>query len=122
MSENAMSDSDDAPVDMVWLRECTDNDKEMIKTLLGMFFERTGTYLDELDAAIAAGNAPSVRRISHACAGSAGTCGMAKLAPLFKALEQMGLSGKLDGAAATAATVRIEYAKAKAFADGLNLG
>jgi HPt (histidine-containing phosphotransfer) domain-containing protein len=120
MSDNPAGDGDE-PIDMEWLRECTDNNAGVMKTLLDMFFPRTATFLDELDTAIAAGNAKEVRRIGHACAGSSGTCGMARLTPLFKELERMGSSGTLDGAAAIAATARSEFAKAKAFADALKL-
>ena len=116
MADNASSD---APIDMNWLRECTDNDIDAIKTLLDMYFTRTSGLLADLDKAIAAGNADDVRRLAHTCSGSSGTCGMVKLTPLFKELEKIGASGKLDQAAAVAAQARQEFKHAGDFSSGM---
>ena len=125
MSENAAKDQlpgGEALVDFEWLRECTDNDTDAIKSLLDLYFNRTATLLTELDAAIANGKPEDVRRLGHACSGTSGTCGMIKLAPLFKELERIGASGTTDGAAAVATSARLEFNQAKAYADGTVLG
>jgi HPt (histidine-containing phosphotransfer) domain-containing protein len=125
MSDSAAGGQDGdncAPVDFVWLRECTDNDADAMKSLLDLFFNRTATLLNELDTAVGAGNAAEVRRLGHACAGSSGACGMVKLMPLFKELERLGTSGTVDGAAPIAAVVRSEFNRAKAFIDGTVIG
>ncbi len=123
MSDSASSDqnagSNAAPVDFVWLRECTDNDADAMKSLLDMYFNRTATLLGELDTAIAAGNALEVRRVGHACAGSSGVCGIVKLVPPFKDLERLGASGTLNGATALAVAARSEFSRAKAVVDGM---
>jgi HPt (histidine-containing phosphotransfer) domain-containing protein len=113
MAENASSN--DGPVDFDWLRECTDDDPGAMKTLLDTYFARTTTLLDELDKAVAAGNATEVRRVAHACTGSSGTCGMVKLTPLFKELEKKGAAGALDGAAQLAAQARDEFGRTREF-------
>lgn len=116
---NPQNPGGDAPVDFTWLRECTDNDADALKTLLDLYFSRTTTLIAELDKAIADGTAPEVRRLAHACSGSSGTCGMVKLAPLFKSLEKMGANGTLDGAAAIAAQVHQEFTRAGEFVNGM---
>ena len=121
MADNAPS-GNDAPVDLNWLRECTDNDADAMKTLLDLYFSRTATQLVELDKAIATGSASDVRRLAHACSGSSGTCGMVTLAPLFKSLEKMGADATLDGAAAIAAQAHQEFARAGAFVSGMRKG
>ena len=60
-------DEHDAPVDMTWLRECSDNDVETMTSLVTLFLSRTEQLLDELDGALAANSAADVRRIAHAC-------------------------------------------------------
>ncbi len=125
MSENAAKDQlpgGEVLVDFEWLRECTDNDTDAIKSLLDLYFDRTAKLLGELDVAIASGRAEEVRRLGHACSGTSGTCGMVKLAPLFKELERIGATGTVDGAAAIATAVRSEFSQAKSFADGTVLG
>lgn len=113
----AGGDETDPPVDLGWLRECTDNDTDVMDTMLGMYFSRTSALLNDMDAAIAAGNAAEVRRLGHACVGSSSTCGMTKLAALFKELERKGVAGSVDGAAEIAAQARVEFARSKAYID-----
>lgn len=108
-------DEHDAPVDMDWLRECSDNDAETMTSLLTLFLTRTAQMIDELDGALAANSAADVRRISHACAGSSGACGMVTLAPLFKELERMGAGNNLSDAAGRARLVRSEFERVKVF-------
>ena len=111
----------DAPVDYVWLRECTDDDPVVMKSLLDLFFNRTTTLLKELDAAIAAGNAPEVRRLAHACVGSCGACGMVKQTPHFKTLEKLGAAGTLEGASAALTAAHTEFSHAKEYVNGMTL-
>lgn len=111
------SGDEEAPVDLDWLRECTDNDADVMNTMLEMYFTRTRTMLDEMEKAIAAGTPAEVRRLGHACVGSSSTCGMVKLAALFKELERKGVAGTVEGAAEITAQARVEYARSKDFID-----
>jgi HPt (histidine-containing phosphotransfer) domain-containing protein len=111
--------TEDAPIDMDWLRECTDGDSAMIKSMLNLYMERTAALIIELDGAIAANSAPEVRRIAHACLGSSGTCGIVNMAALFKRLEKMGIDAELGDASKVAADVRSEFERVKKFASAI---
>lgn len=110
-----MSSESAPPVDMVWLKECTDDDADAMKAMVDLYLTRTTAQLTELDAAIAADSASDVRRIAHACVGSSGTCGMTGMAQIFKRLEKMGGSGKLVDAAPIASEARAEFERVKVF-------
>jgi len=109
------SSAGNPPVDLVWLKECTDDDLDAMKAMVELYLARTTTQLSELDAAIAADSASDVRRIAHACVGSSGTCGMNGMSQIFKRLEKMGASGKLIDAAPIAAEARAEFERVKLF-------
>jgi two-component system, sensor histidine kinase and response regulator len=117
----ASEESDNAPIDMDWLRECSDGNSTFIKEMLDLYMTRTAALIVELDAAIASNSAPDVRRIAHACSGSSGTCGIAKMAALFKSLEKMGLEGTLDDAPRVASEVRAEFERVEQFAATITL-
>lgn len=110
-----------SPIDMDWLRECTDDDPEAMKSMLELYLTRTTAMLVELQGAINAESAEEVRRISHACAGSSGACGIAAMSPLFRELEAMGKAGNLAGAQDRAKRLESEFARVRAYitANGL---
>ena len=116
-----MTQDSNSPIDMDWLRECTDGDADAMKTLLDLYVNRTTTLITELDGAIATASAPDVKRIAHACVGSSGTCGVVAMVPHFKSLEKMGAEGKLEAAPAVLATVRREFQRTTAYIDSQGL-
>lgn len=109
------SENEDCPVDLDWLRECTDDDPEAMRTMANLYVTRTTTQLVELESAIARNAALDVHKIAHGCVGSSGTCGMTKIAVVFKELEKMGKAGELAGAGALSEQARAEFERIKAF-------
>ncbi|MCW8130071.1 MAG: Hpt domain-containing protein [Planctomycetota bacterium] len=103
------------PVDMDWLEECNDGDQEAMKAMVALFFSRAEPQLKDLEEAIAAQDVAAVRRVSHACAGSSGTCGMKALEKSWRTLEEMAKQGTLENAASVAAKVREDITRTSAF-------
>jgi CheY-like chemotaxis protein len=85
------------PVDMDRLMEFSDGTPESLRELINLYLTQTRKQLDELRAAVKAGDAGEVRRVAHSSAGASATCGMQCLAPLLRQLEHLGAEGKLDG-------------------------
>ncbi len=89
----------EAPVDMARLTEFTDGSPENLRELVALYLEQTTSQMEQLKAAVAAGNPVEVRRLAHSCAGASATCGMTRLVPLLRELERQGRQGTLTDAA-----------------------
>ena len=111
----AQADGHDPPVDLDWLNECMDNDAEAIKTIVDLYVTRTDGQILELETAMSANAAADVKRIAHSCVGSSGTCGMERMASLFKSLEKLGAARNLMGGPAVVNEVRQEFERVKQF-------
>jgi CheY-like chemotaxis protein/HPt (histidine-containing phosphotransfer) domain-containing protein len=85
-------------VDMDRMRDLTDGNLESLRELVEMYFNQTDKQFVQMKEAIGAGNADSVRRIAHSCAGASATLGMTHLVPKLRDLEKLGASGSLTGA------------------------
>ncbi|MBX7144961.1 MAG: Hpt domain-containing protein [Oligoflexia bacterium] len=72
-----------------------DNDSQLLKELVQMFFSEYPTALTAIHAAIAAGNADALRKSAHSIKGAAGNVGAVRAHSLALALEKMGASGNL---------------------------
>src|SRR5204863_10033968 len=77
----------EAPVAMDRLLEFTDGSAENLRELVTLYLNQTAEQMEQLEAAVAAGDAPEVRRLAHSCAGASSTCGMRRLLPLLRELE-----------------------------------
>lgn len=115
------SEADAPPVDMEWLEECNDGERDAMKAMVELFFSRVVGQLKEVEAAIAAGDPGNVRRIAHASAGASGTCGMRAIEKQWRALEKMGIEGDLANAAPTAAQVHVELERTSQFLTEMGL-
>jgi CheY-like chemotaxis protein len=80
-----------------------------LKIVIDSFLDETPGLLDELDRALAAGDAAEVRRVAHSLKSNGADFGAATFAELCKQLEMMGKTGDLSGAAGPAAELRTEY-------------
>ena len=87
-------------------------DEEAI-ALLGTFVETTEPELDALEAAVAAGNWPDVRRHAHAAAGAARMAGAPAMAALCSDVELLAAAGD-PAAGALAHGIRPAFAAASA--------
>jgi CheY-like chemotaxis protein len=103
------------PVDMVRMNDLTDGNADSLRELMEIFFTQTTSQFTQLRAAIAAGNADQVRRLAHSCAGASATLGMTRLVPLIRALEKLGASGTLTGAAEICENAAREFENIRAF-------
>jgi CheY-like chemotaxis protein/nitrogen-specific signal transduction histidine kinase/HPt (histidine-containing phosphotransfer) domain-containing protein len=102
-------------VDMERLLEFTDGNAESFRELATLYLEQTGGQLEQLEAAVQAGNAPEVRRLAHSCAGASATCGMRRLAPALREIERRGHEGNLEGTAELCTEAGREFAKIQSF-------
>jgi CheY-like chemotaxis protein len=96
---NTNNSMNDIPaVDMKRLQEFTEGDPANLTELATLYVKQTSQQLEQLQAAIKTGDAPGVRRIAHSCAGASATCGMKRIVPLLRDLEEQGDAGKLTTA------------------------
>jgi CheY-like chemotaxis protein/HPt (histidine-containing phosphotransfer) domain-containing protein len=103
------------PVDMERLNEFTDGNPESLKELATLYLNQTAEQLEQLDSAVAAGVASEVRRLAHSCAGASATCGMRRLAPILRELENKGLTGDLSNAAQLCVQANAEFQRIRSF-------
>ncbi len=106
---------DDACVDMDRLNDFTDGNPESLRELVTLYLQQTGTQIEQLEAAVAANQPAEVRRLAHSCAGASATCGMRRLVPILRELEQQGFDGKLTNAVELGQDVVAEFARIREF-------
>jgi len=102
--------SDDSPVDLERMNEFTDGNPESLRELATLYVQQTNTQLEQLEAAIQAGQTQQVRHLAHSCAGASATLGMRRLVPLLRELEKQGHEGKLTTAPQLCKDVLVEFA------------
>ena len=100
---------EEAPVEMERLLDFTNGDPESLRELVTLYLEQTTTQIEQLSAAVQAGDAAEVRRVAHSCAGASATCGMRRLVPLLRELERQGYEQKLTSAAELSRQVGNEF-------------
>ena len=76
-------------MDIAVLMDAACNDQEIAATLLKLFFELTSQEQAHLNDAVAQGNAPTASAVAHKVAGSCASCGMNRLAALFRETEHL---------------------------------
>ncbi|HXI72698.1 MAG TPA: response regulator [Verrucomicrobiae bacterium] len=103
------------PVDMDRLNDLTDGNADSLRELVEMFFKQTTGQFAQLQAAIADGNSPEIRRVAHSCAGASATLGMMRLGRLMRDLEKAGAAGALTSAPQICEDAAHEYAAVTAF-------
>jgi HPt (histidine-containing phosphotransfer) domain-containing protein len=91
------------------LLDFTSGDPESLRELVTLYLEQTTTQIEQLSAAVQAGDAAEVRRVAHSCAGASATCGMRRLVPLLRELERQGYEQKLTSAAELSRQVGNEF-------------
>jgi signal transduction histidine kinase/CheY-like chemotaxis protein len=86
----------------------TGGDAALLAELAGIFLAEEPRWLEEIDAAIAAGDAAAVRRVAHTLKGGVDHCGAGSARELALALERVGQSGDLAAAPAARDALRAE--------------
>jgi CheY-like chemotaxis protein/nitrogen-specific signal transduction histidine kinase len=112
----------EAPVDMQRLLEFTDGSVENLRELVSLYLNQTAEQMEQLEAAIAAGEVTEVRRLAHSCAGASSTCGMRRLVPLLRELERQGMEGKLITASEICEEAGRQFAQIRAFLEAYMAG
>jgi CheY-like chemotaxis protein/nitrogen-specific signal transduction histidine kinase/HPt (histidine-containing phosphotransfer) domain-containing protein len=119
----APQSAEPGPVDMERLQEFTDGNPENLRELATLYLNQTTEQLEQLDTAVAAGAAAEVRRLAHSCAGASATCGMRRLAPILRQLENQSFAGDLSNAAQLCCQANAEFERIRTFlADCLTRG
>jgi HPt (histidine-containing phosphotransfer) domain-containing protein len=99
---------DEAVLDLAQLKEITMNDDELMREVLGVMLDDTGSQLLLLDAAIQAGDLPSCRRLAHYSRGACANVGAGRAAAVCLRLEQSANSGEIAACSQSLAALRDE--------------
>jgi CheY-like chemotaxis protein len=106
------------PVDMERLLDFSDGSADNLRELVALYLKQTAEQLDQLAAAVPAGDAATVRRLAHSCAGASSTCGMVRIVPILRELERLGEEKQLAPAAALCRRAQSEFAAIREFLEG----
>jgi CheY-like chemotaxis protein/HPt (histidine-containing phosphotransfer) domain-containing protein len=87
-------------------------DPAFVAELLDTFATDGRAMVDDLDEAIGRGDAETARRMAHTLKSNAATFGAISLSDVCRELEAVTKTGRLEGAAGLAETVRLEYERA----------
>jgi HPt (histidine-containing phosphotransfer) domain-containing protein len=82
------------------------------RRILRIYLDTSGDGVREVERAITAGNADSLRRAAHTLTSSTGNVGATNLSDLFRQLEAKGRAADLSGAPALLDAMRQEYKRA----------
>jgi HPt (histidine-containing phosphotransfer) domain-containing protein len=80
------------------IHHCAD-DREMFEAMVGYFFDEADRTVDELRAAMVAGDAAAVARIAHRFKGTVGYLGAQTATDATRRVERSGIDGDLSCAA-----------------------
>jgi HPt (histidine-containing phosphotransfer) domain-containing protein len=94
------------------LRE-TVGGEEALQEVMTTFIDDTERVLAALRSDVGAGRAAEVRRHAHSLKSTAASFGATGLSELCRRLEELGLAGDLDGAAALVADIATEFARVR---------
>lgn len=96
----------DEPVDIEALRELKEIMEDQFSVLVDTFLEDSATRMQEIEAALAAGDADALRSAAHSFKGSSSNLGISSLADVLFKLETMGREGTTEGGEPLLAEVR----------------
>lgn len=102
--------SDKPPVDMDRLNEFTEGDPANLTELLTLYVKQTTDQLQQLETAVKAGDAATIKRLAHSCAGASATCGMQRIVGPLRELERLGAQNQLAPVPALFAQITEEFA------------
>jgi HPt (histidine-containing phosphotransfer) domain-containing protein len=72
-------------------------DRELLKEIIDVYFVECPRWMAEIGAAVARGEAPTLRRMAHTLKGTVSGFGAAEACALAQRLEDMGHGGCLQG-------------------------
>jgi CheY-like chemotaxis protein/HPt (histidine-containing phosphotransfer) domain-containing protein len=107
--------AEEGPVEMDRLFDLTDRNPEALRDLVMLYLRQTGDQMEQLAAAVKAGDPHEVRRLAHSCAGASATCGMRRLVPMLKELERLGAEGRMERTLAIYGEAQAEFSCIRQF-------
>lgn len=96
------------------IREMAGEDGDFVlNNIIQMYLETTPPYLQQIETAIATGDADSLRRATHSLGSSSATLGAINFAKLCKELENLARSGSITPAENLFFPLQTEYETVK---------
>jgi two-component system, sensor histidine kinase and response regulator len=102
-------------VDMDRMLDLTDGNHDSLRELVEMYLKQTHKQFGQMQEAVSSGNADSLRRVAHSCAGASATLGMTHLVPKLRDLEKIAGTGSVVGTAEILAKAAQDYAAVQEF-------
>ena len=103
--------------DFARLADISGGDPEFEREILSDYVEQNRTLFDDLDRALAAGDAVSLRRAAHTLKGSSRTVGAEAVASIASEIEVLATSGNLAAAAVPLGRLRGAWADTRVVLD-----
>lgn len=94
-----MAELSATPFDEAALLERVEGDAELLREVVELFRADSPRLMEEVRAAVVAGDAAALKRAAHTLKGAAGNFGAAAVVAAALELEAMGRAGDLGGAA-----------------------
>lgn len=86
------------PVDLERLEDFANGDTAQMRELFVLYDQQTTAQLAALSQAIETGDARTIGRLAHTCAGASATCGMTAIVAPLREIERLGQEGRTDNA------------------------
>ena len=119
-SETLRSWSEERVIDWADLANRCNNDEELVKEIVEVFFADNSARLETLAEAINTAKAGEIHLLSHTLKGAAATIGAKPLSEAAYRLELAGKQGDMENADAFFADIKAEFEKLKSFVSGAN--
>ena len=103
------------PIDLEQLNLISDGDPKDRDFLVGVYLQETANDMTRLKQAIEAGDASTVHRLAHGCAGASLSYGMSAVVPVLQQLEKKAKAGNLQNAAEDLTEAEKELESIKTF-------
>jgi CheY-like chemotaxis protein len=111
---NTDTPMNDIPViDEERFNEFSDGDPANLVELATLYVNQTTKQMEQLQAAIAKADAPTVRAVTHSCAGASATCGFKRIVLPLRELEEQSAAGNLTNATTLCQSIVREFAAVK---------
>jgi CheY-like chemotaxis protein/HPt (histidine-containing phosphotransfer) domain-containing protein len=114
-SASALSNDGAASVDLERLEEFSGGSQDSFAELVSLYLNQTTEQIQQMQAALSAGDLPRLSRLAHSCAGASSTCGMVAIAPLLRKLEMAAKAGEQTALAGLLADIKGEFARIQNF-------
>ncbi len=97
---------------IAYLRQLGGADENFLHDLIVLYIDDAALRLSAIRAAIESGDPTELTSAAHALMSSAGNIGAMEVRAIAETIEQIGLSGSIDGAPAAASRLEAEHARA----------